>query len=161
MATTGLIFGIAFAIAAILFAIGLWCGWKSLTIAIEMINSSADFLAQTKRIFIVPFTYNLILILFVFFWLACIVSVNCLGNIKPDPREGIAYVPLKKKIKWDGKADLSKTVDYVIVFLSFGLIWMTFFLRYSSNYIIMVTASTFYFTCKPAHENEDEQYGSG
>lgn len=103
MATTGLIFGIAFAIAAIIFAIGLWCGWKSLSIAIEMINSSADFLAQTKRIFIVPFTYNVILIGFLFFWLACIISVNCLGKITADPSTGgVGYVPFKKHISWEG-----------------------------------------------------------
>jgi hypothetical protein len=157
LASTGLVFGITFSIAAIIFAIGLWCGWRSLSIAIEMINSSADFLAQTKRIFIVPFSYNVILILFIFFWLACIISVNCLGNINPDPSTGgVGYVPFKKTIKWDGKADLSKTVDYIIIFLSFGLVWITFFLRYSSNYVIMVTAATYYFTCKPTAENEDE-----
>lgn len=114
-----------------------------------MINSSADFLAQTKRIFIVPFTYNIILVLFVFFWLACIVSVNCTGNIKPDPTIAGKYIPFRKSIDWEGKADLSKTVNYIIAFLTFGLVWMTFFLRYSSNYVIMVTASSYYFTCKP------------
>lgn len=157
--TQGLTFGIVFAILGLLFAIALWCGYDQLKIAIEMINASADFLAQTKRIFIVPFLYNLILILFIFFWLACIISVNCTGDINPDPDTIGGYVPFKKSISWKGKADLSKIVNYIIGFLCFGLVWMTFFLRYSSNYVIMVTASTYYFSCRPDEEREDGEKG--
>lgn len=39
-------------------------------------------------------------------------------------------------------------VDYLIAFLFFGLIWFTFFLTASSNYVIIVTAATYYFTGK-------------
>ena len=39
----------------------------------------------------------------------------------------------------------------MIGFLCFAIIWFVLFLKDSSNYVIMVTAATFYFTCKPVN----------
>jgi len=56
------------------------------------------------------------------------------------------YVPLDKDISWDDRKELGKTVNIMLAFLIFGLIWFTFFLQASNNYVTMVTASTFYFS---------------
>lgn len=83
--TYALVFSIVFGLLSLIFGCCLWCGWKSLNLAIEMVNVSADFLAQTKRVFAVPFIYNLFMIVFFVFWLTCIVSLYSLGEISADP----------------------------------------------------------------------------
>ena len=59
---------------------------------------------------------------------------------------GDPYYPLSKDVKWDDRKELGKTVNLMMAFLTFGLIWFTFFLQASNNYVTMVTATTFYFT---------------
>lgn len=155
--STALIIGLVFALVAVIFSVCIWCGWTSLKLAIEMVNASADFLAQTKRVFIVPFLYYIFLSLFFIFWIACVVSVNCMGKITPDPGSPSSYIPFLKELTWGDRKQSGKEANYLIAFLTFGLIWFTFFLTASSNYIIMVTATTYYFTSK-GDENID---GSG
>lgn len=41
---------------------------------------------------------------------------------------------------------MGKTVNLMLAYLTFGLIWFTFFMTASNDYITMVTASTFYFS---------------
>lgn len=87
--------GIVGAILALIFGLAVVCGYKSLTLAIEIVNCSADFLAKTKRLLAVPVLYYLFLFLFFLFWLACIISVESMGKIVPAP-EGLVYIPLNK-----------------------------------------------------------------
>lgn len=124
-------------------------------LSIEIVNSSADFLAHTKRLLFVPVAYYSVLFLFFLFWLACMISVESMGKITPDGEDNKLYVPLKKHVTWEDRRALGKTVNLMLGFLMFGLIWFSFFLTYSSNYITMVTASTFYF------DSTREHYGSG
>lgn len=79
------------------------------------------------------------------FWLACVISVESMGTITPDPQPGSSYKPLWKEVTWpDGGK--GKIANYLLAFLAFGLIWVTFFLQASANYVVMVTATTYYFT---------------
>jgi len=87
-----LIVGIVGAIFSLLFCLALWCGWNQLKLAIEIVNCSADFLAATKRLLSVPILYYLVLFCFFLFWLACVISVMCMGKIDAHPH-GILYVP--------------------------------------------------------------------
>ena len=150
----GLVFGIVFSIVALLFALAVYCGWNRLKIAIEIIDVSADFLAGTKRLMAVPFMYYIILIVFFLFWLASVFSVYSLATITPDPDMGSTYIPLEKKIDWLDKG-VGKTANIFLAVLVFGLVWVTFFLTYSNNYVTLVTASTFYF------DSDREKWGSG
>lgn len=74
--------------------------------SIEIINTSADFLASTKRLLIVPFIYYAMMFLFFMFWLGAIISVESLGKISPDMNP--PYYPLKKKVTWDDRKELGK-----------------------------------------------------
>lgn len=148
---------LAVGIIALLFALIFLCfvciGMDKLKMAIEIINTSADFLASTKRLLIVPFIYYGFMFAFFLFWLGSIISVESLGKISPDLSS--PYIPLKKKITWDDRKDLGKQVNLMLAFLIFALIWFTFFLTASNNYITMVTASTFYFN------SSKENWGTG
>jgi len=49
--------GVGCALFACIFALAIFCGFKSLKFAIDVIDASADFLAGTKRIIAVPVFY--------------------------------------------------------------------------------------------------------
>lgn len=151
--------GIGAGIATLVFAIMLFCGWQSLKLAIEIVNCSADFLAATKRLLVVPVMYYIMLFLFFMFWLACIISVESMGRIEPAPGDGIVFIPLDKDIEWDDRKEQGKLVNWMLFYLSFGLIWFTFFLTASNNYVVMVTAATYYFSSDP--NRAENKYGSG
>lgn len=63
------------------FAIALYCGWKQLTLAVEVINCSADFLTETKRLIGVPILYYLMIFIFFLFWVTAMICVESMGNI--------------------------------------------------------------------------------
>jgi hypothetical protein len=54
-------------------------GWKSLKLAIDTIDASADFLFKTKRIILVPILYFFLAMLVFFLWIGafvCVLSMN-------------------------------------------------------------------------------------
>jgi len=69
---------------AIIFCFAVYCGWRQLKISIEIINCSADFLAATKRLTLVPFLYFVFMLLFFLFWLASVISVESMGKIQAE-----------------------------------------------------------------------------
>jgi hypothetical protein len=109
----------------LLFSICIWCKWNDLKLAIEIVNASADFLAQTKRLLATPLVYFVFLFAFFLFWLSCIICVESMGQIVPDPKDKI---PFDKDIKWDDRKEQGKIVNYMLAFLCFGLVWLVFFL---------------------------------
>lgn len=78
-----------------------------------------------------------------------------MGHIVPNPGDKIQYVPLDKDVTWEDRKDQGKIVNYMLAFLFFGLVWLVFFLQASSNYVVMVTAATYYFT------SSVQEHGSG
>ena len=136
-------------LVAILFAMCIWCKWDDLKLAIEIVNASADFLAQTKRLLATPLVYFVFLFIFFLFWLSCIICVMSMGKITPEPDQNDPlkpWIPLYKDVDWGDRKDTGKIANYMLAFLCFGLIWTVFFLQASSNYVVMVTAATYYFT---------------
>jgi hypothetical protein len=71
------------------------------------VNCSADFLANTKRLLFVPVAYYAVLFLFFMFWIACMVSVESMGKIRPDPSNDTTspYFPMKKDISWKDRRE--------------------------------------------------------
>lgn len=66
-------------ILAVAFAFCIFCGFKSLKMAIDVIDASADFLAKTKRIILVPILYFFLTMLMLLIWIgafACVASMN-------------------------------------------------------------------------------------
>ena len=94
--------GIISGIFAIIFCLLIYFAWNQLKLSIEIVNCSADFLAATKRLLAVPVAYYLVLFLFFLFWIACMISVESMGNITPDPTNKTTspYFPMKKDISW-------------------------------------------------------------
>lgn len=103
--------GITCGLVAILFAACVWCKWDDLKLAIEIVNASADFLAQTKRLLVTPLVYFVFLFIFFLFWLSCIICVMSMGKITADPDQdklidmGKPWVPLYKDVDWSDRKD--------------------------------------------------------
>jgi hypothetical protein len=76
--------GIVLGLFAAIFLCMLCYGFRSLKIAIDVIDASADFLAKTKRIIIVPIIFFILTILIVFVWFLAVMSVLSVGEITAD-----------------------------------------------------------------------------
>lgn len=72
---------IVLGLLSFLFLCCIVCGYKSLKLAIDTIDASADFLAKTKRIILVPLLYFFLTLLIVFFWFVCVMCVISMNKI--------------------------------------------------------------------------------
>ena len=82
-----------------MFALGFFCcvccGYHSLKLAIDVIDASADFLAGTKRIILVPILYFLLTLIAVLLWAGSFANVLSMNDIQPDP-----LIPQAKSLVW-------------------------------------------------------------
>ena len=76
MATTYLVEAIIFGAFGLFFLIMIYVGYKHLKTAIDVLDASADFLAKTKRIFLVP-TFNMVIqIIFVALFMYSMLAIT-------------------------------------------------------------------------------------
>jgi hypothetical protein len=70
-------------IFATIFACLVYCGFDQLKTAIDVLDASADFLAKTKRIFLVPFFYMIVQIMFILLFIFSMLAISANGEITP------------------------------------------------------------------------------
>lgn len=85
MMTLTLILTVVFGLLAVLFLLMICCGYQSLKLAIDVIDASADFLRETKRILFVPLLYFFLSMVFLIIWAACTANVISMNKIEADP----------------------------------------------------------------------------
>ena len=71
-----------FWLVSLVYVIFVACNWKSLKVSIAIIETAADFFADTKRIVLVPLCYFVVSIIIFGVWLGSIICVNSIGEIK-------------------------------------------------------------------------------
>lgn len=71
---------ISFTLAAIYYLV-LACSFKSLRVAIAVIETAADYFADTKRIILVPVFYFIVGFLVFMAWIVAIINVGSIGDI--------------------------------------------------------------------------------
>jgi solute carrier family 44 (choline transporter-like protein), member 2/4/5 len=125
------------------------CGYQSLKLAIDVIDASADFLAKTVRIILVPGVFFLLQIIVVCIWVSAMMCVASMNEI--TPLEGI---PQGKNLVWEEKP------FYMALYMLFGVLWVTAWFEYCSTFIVMVSAATYYFNSDAAYEG-DAEVGTG
>lgn len=74
---------VVFAIMSAIFACMLFCGYNQLKTAIDVLDASADFLAKSKRIFLVPTFYMFVQGIFICVFLFSIMAIVSTGDLKP------------------------------------------------------------------------------
>lgn len=112
---------IVISILALAFSCCVCLGFKSLKLAIDVIDASADFLWETKRIISIPILYFFISLIFFIVWmgaLGCVVSMN---DIKINPK-----IPQAKTFDFDSKFNY-----YSFWYMIFGACWIFSWLQYS------------------------------
>jgi hypothetical protein len=90
-----LIIGITCGILGTLFLISICCLFKSLKLAIDVIDASADFLAKTKRVIIIPVIKHFINLIAVLVWISAYITVTSIKFITPnlDYNPAGVYIP--------------------------------------------------------------------
>lgn len=88
--------GITCGVLGVLFLISVCCMFTSLKIAIDVIDASADFLAKTKRVILVPVLYFFVNLIAVLVWLLAFISVSTMGIEKVEA--GSTNYQIKKAI---------------------------------------------------------------
>jgi hypothetical protein len=126
------------------FTICLGCFHKSIKLAIDIVDASADFIMVTKRILIIPFLYFLLSIFVVFTWFPGYILVTSLNHI-----EASKYLPQVREVFWT-----SETIPYAIV-MWLGLVWALMVVDYAKNFIVLFSASTYYFN-SPAYDKDED-----
>ena len=125
------------------------CGYKSLKMAIDVIDASADFLAGTKRVLLVPGFFFLCQIIVVVIWIGAMMCVLSMNKITVDES-----IPQGKELEWEDKP------KYMALYMLFGVLWICAWFEYASTFIVMVSASTYYFNSDAANEG-DAEVGTG
>lgn len=129
----------------LIFGCMICCQFDSLKKAIDVIDAAADFLAGTKRVILVPCVYFMFSLIAIFCWagsMACVLSLN---EIYPSEN-----IPQGKDLVWDDK------VWYMAWYMLFGILWITAFFEYCSSFVVMVSASSYYFNSGPEGEGSAE-----
>ena len=140
-----LVVTIVFGILALGFACCVFCGFSSLKLAIDVIDAAADFLATTKRIILVPVLYFFLTLIMLLIWIGAFAQVASMNEIKVDYN-----IPQAKDVVWEKKP------TYMALYMLFGILWICAWLKYTSSFIVMVSAATYYFNSSAEQEGEAE-----
>lgn len=135
--------GVLLLIFGIVYLMALCCGYRSLKIAIDVIDASADFLAKTKRIILVPIFYFFVTIIILFLWVPSVVALSTMAITKVEANPDQAQMKLITKTDDKKKTDL---LWIIFVFMLFVLLWICQFIKAKNKFICMYSASTYYFS---------------
>jgi hypothetical protein len=125
---------IALALFTTCFACCIYCKWTALKRAIDVIDASSDFLAKTNRIVLVPILFEILTLLAVGLWFASFTTVVSMNEISAHES-----IPQGKDLVWTSQT------KWMAAYMIFGIFWVCAWLDYTSNFIVMVSASTYYF----------------
>ena len=119
------------------------CNFQSLRVAIAVIETAADYFADTKRIILVPVLYFIAGILMFVAWAGAMICVSSIGEITAG------NVELQtKNIEWDSMTSWS------VVYMIFGFIWLTCFLIACNEFVVIVSAITWYYSDKEEPDDD-------
>lgn len=110
------------------------CNFDSLRKAIDVIDAAADFLAGTKRIILVPGFFFLCSLFAISVWMPCMACVLSMNDISPS-----TIIPQGRDLEW------KEEVGYMAAYMFFGILWITAFFEYCSTFVVMVSASSYYY----------------
>jgi hypothetical protein len=117
--------------------------------AIDVIDAAADFTRDNKRVIFVPIVYFLLSLIFIAIWIASMACVASLNDITVGNQE----IPQNKSIAWTAKT------RYMGLFMLFGILWILAFLDYTSKFIVMAAAATYYSNSGPGKEDGSAELG--
>jgi len=140
-------------------AAGIWyifmaCNFHSLKVSIAIIETAADWFADTKRIMAIPFVYFLVGLAILAGWITCMVNVSSIGEISVR-----SITAQTKDVEW------SDQTWWMAAYMWFGLFWITAFMMAASEFVVIVSTCTWYFSRKDIPDDDgipgDSDVGKG
>jgi len=122
-----------FAILAIIFAVSLMANFKNLKFAINVIDASADFLADNRRIYFSACFFNALCLFTILLWIGCCYGVYSQGEISKD-----TLFPQYRTV------DLDAIHWWKLLFLFLAMIWLKEFFEVMNMFIVMHATVTYY-----------------
>lgn len=68
-------------VVGFLFLLFICCAWNALKVSIAIIETAADWFADTKRILLVPVFYLFVGIVVLFIWMVGMIGIHSMGEI--------------------------------------------------------------------------------
>ena len=81
-------------------------------------------------------------------WLAAMTCVASMNKINADT----GTIPQAKDLIWE-----DPKIKYMAWFMFFGLLWIVAWLKYTNQFIVIVSASTYYFNSDPSKPKDDQE----
>jgi Plasma-membrane choline transporter len=97
-------------------------------------QTTADYMNQTKRIFLVPLFFFLVVVIFYVYWIISAIYIWSVGTVKSKSLTPFASV------SWN------TNTRYVFLYDLFGLFWVNAFMIGCCQFILAVAAATWYFS---------------
>ena len=121
------------------------CSFQSLRVAVAVIQTASSFVADSKRLIFVPLLYFGIGIMFSIMFVAGLVCVASIGDISVETN---GYEYQQKDIVW------SDATRYQFYFMIFGFLWIVAFIMAVNEFVIIVTAITWYYSDKDKPDDD-------
>merc|ERR1712242_134005 len=134
---------IVFWLVAVAYVIFVACCWSSLKVSIAIIETAADFFADTKRIVLVPLCYFGVAVVFFGVWVGAIIFVNSIGEIT------VESIATQSK-----DVEHSSATLWMMVYMWFGLFWILAFLISCNEFVVIVSTCTWYFSRKDIPDDD-------
>jgi len=97
----------------------------------------------------VPLLFSILTLIAVVLWFMSFTAVISMNDISAHKT-----IPQGKDLEWKTE------VKWMALFMFFGILWVTAWLEYSSQFVIMVSASSYYFESS-ANNDGDADVGMG
>jgi choline transporter-like protein 2/4/5 len=134
---------IIFWVVSALYCLCLACNLNSLRVSIRIIETAGDFFADTKRVALVPVFFFFLAIGTTFAWLYGYICVTSIGTITVE-----AYQFQTKNVEY------TSTVANMLWIMIFGYFWIMAFLLSCNEFVIVVSAASWYFSNKEIPDSD-------
>lgn len=133
----------SFSMAGIYY-IFLVCCFKSLRIAIAIVETAADWFADTKRIIFVPILYFFLGICVIAAWISAIV---CIGSIA-EGEIGASSTSQMKTVEW------STSTTWFVWLCFFSIFWVISFIIACNEFVIIGSCISWYYSRKDIPDDD-------
>lgn len=141
-------------LAAAIYLCTIVCFFSQLRQAIRVIETAADWLADTKRMIFVPLNWFFVASVLFMVWMG---GVMCIGTIAegeithPEPSlvDGVP-IDFSQSKTWEWP----ESVEWILFFEVFGMLWLMFFIMALNEFIIIVSAATWYYSDKTIKDDD-------
>ena len=137
--------GITCWVLAILYALMMCCNMRSLRISIAVIETAADFFADTKRIAFVPLMYFCVWVGIFIFWLWSLVGVASIT----DGGITVSSVQFQQK-----DINRGENTNWLIAGMVLGMVWVSMFILACNEFAIICASVTWYFSRKDIPDDD-------